>query len=83
LTGGIGFVNFNSPFTDYLPNQVLQAESVATKLDFGLPGSVGGLVIARPLLMRLVESDSELEHDCSALAGFRSKIYLPEVGTFA
>ena len=31
---------FNSPFTDNLPNQVLQHESVATKLDFGVPGSV-------------------------------------------
>jgi murein DD-endopeptidase MepM/ murein hydrolase activator NlpD len=46
---------FNSPFTDNLPNQVLQRESVATKLDFGVPGSVV-LGKASPLLMRLVES---------------------------
>src|SRR5271157_916821 len=40
LTGGIRFVNFNSPFTVILPNQVLQHESVAANLDFGVPGSV-------------------------------------------
>src|SRR5208337_492475 len=40
LTGGIRFVNFNSPFTVYLPNQVPQHESVAANLDFGVPGSV-------------------------------------------
>jgi hypothetical protein len=49
------FAKFNSPFTDILPNQVLQHVSVAGKLDFGLPGSV---VLARAslLLMQLVES---------------------------
>lgn len=48
-------LTFNSPFTYTLPNQVLQRESVAAKLDFGLPGSV---VLGRAslLLMRLVES---------------------------
>jgi hypothetical protein len=38
-----------------LPNQLLQRESVAAKLDFGLPGSVV-LERASLLLMRLVES---------------------------
>jgi hypothetical protein len=40
LTGGTMFATFNSPFTHTVPNQVPQPESVAAKLDFGLPGSV-------------------------------------------
>jgi hypothetical protein len=39
-----------------LPNQVLQRESVAAILDFGLPGSVV-LERASLLSMRLVESE--------------------------
>jgi hypothetical protein len=49
------FVTVYLPFTQIAPNQVPQPESVAAKLDFGLPGSVA-YERASPLLMRLVES---------------------------
>jgi hypothetical protein len=71
LTGGIWFVNFNSPFTVILPDQVLQHESVAAKLDYGVPGSVWQEV-ASLLLMRLVNR-FRAGDDSSAPAGFRRK----------
>jgi hypothetical protein len=61
-----------------LPNQVLQHESVAAKLDFGLPGS-WFWCFGKPACSHRSwwNQDSELEQDSSALAGFHDKIYTP------
>jgi hypothetical protein len=58
---------FTSRSQDLWPKQVLHPEMVASNDIFGMPGSVGRE--ASSILTRLVESDSEPEQDCSALAG--------------